>query len=1045
MFTKNLRIFLLFLILVQVGSPLSSKSSSFQQPSKQNVLSNNKVQNLTSENSLATTINYELKIFPTKSEYSIKENIVIILLLYSTETQNPIMDSVTVTTALGSNIIQLTQAINQITLNNADFIPGINIITVTYKSLSKSITILRQDPVTTGPIPSNITVLDILNKQPAPGVPEYINYSVINQQYLFFPTLLNEYFQVGLNYQGIFLVLATKFYPENTFILNNSIQFNIPFFLAFQTYNLQLSYSGDSFLQPCSMNYSITIHNFSPIITSNLSGTILDKSNVLNGTSNYLQVKIEGYLTPTLQVTIYLNSTIITQQNITNYRQSIALAIPNIQPSGLYELQASFSYIQSIPPLNFTYQVHVVNKIGLIIRTDTTYFTLGLPVLFDFFCYDPRTFSGVACSISMMNGSTELLSMQTSNGHYRQSITFVGLDTAKVYTFDFITRPVGNSNLFENDVQFEAKFYHNTSISVQIQKNIVNPTQLISLESDVNGIFTITDVNNLIIAYFTYNQAGMAVNYFITFNNTHRGLNTYEIDFTTLNSNYSNVTQKLTIYKYDTITIQNVQTNASFYQLNSFILMRGVATIGTELDSLNNVSVTLLLNGQIIANTTIQSNTFIFIIPAPNSLGLMVYEIAIYANDSQFILTSMAYELTVSVINDFGLLFENSTYQVGDTIQLQIFGLENRQYSLYYVIGGSTTILSNFTYKQSFNFDFKAQKFGHYLIYLQERSSDSVTYYGLNVLQNPTVKLNYTLLETYKYNLVNISMNNYKGYFSVKIDNLFQNYNSYYNNETGLTTLQLFNVRPGNHSITILFDNEYTLNRVRVFFVILYQRVNLASLIFSNNGKPITEEDSITMHLKFREFSNVSLNDIEIQIVTNDQTILAQANIFNSASDFQLTVIGNNLSLEIIPNSVQFIHEEIIPLNLSVYRLLTSNIKPSYSFNSVSTLQLIFGYKFFPSSVNLTMSYDLSNQNREITNTIYGQVLKIKLINNGQYNLTILVSGQNCVNQTFQTTITVAKLFDISNTGLITAIGAVISLPVAVVGITLLKKRKSLQ
>ena len=634
--------------------------------------------------------------------------------------------------------------------------------------------------------------------------------------------------------------------------------------------------------------------------------------------------------------------------------------------------------------------------------------------------------------------------MVTANGHYDQSYNFTNLDTSKIYTYTFNVTPAQGLNLYQNNIQFNAQFYHNTSIDINIQQNIVDKTQLLSLKADVNGIFTIRDINNLIIATYQYNHAGLYANYFITFNNTHRGLNSFTVDFTAQDSNYSNVTQSLDLYFYDTITIQSVQTNASFYQLNSYIMMRGVATIGDQLDSLNNVTVTLLLNGAILTNTTIQTNQFTFIVPTPNSTGIKEYQVAIYGDDNQFILTSTAYAITVSVVNNFGLNFDNLTYQVRDTIHLQIFGLENRQYQLYYDLNGSETNLLEFVYNQSFTFNLTFQTFGHYIIYLEEKNSGEVVYYGINVLQNPAVVLEYGLLETYKNNTVNINILNYVGAFRAKIDNLYQNYDSYYNNQQGNTTITIYNVRSGNHSITLLFDNGYTLNKVRTYYVILYQRIELQSVSYTNKGVQLQEEDAITMHLKFKQYSNVSLNDIAIQVVTNENTILAQANIFNSESDFQMTVIGDNLKLIIVANERQYIHEEEIPLNLTVNHLLTSNIKSSYSYNSAATLKIQFGYKYFPVPINLKMEYILISDNGEVSNTSYGRVLALHLNNNGNYNLSILVSGPNCVNQSFQTTISLQKFLDISNMGLVTVVGMAIAIPIAITGITLIKKRKNL-
>ena len=194
--------------------------------------------------------------------------------------------------------------------------------------------------------------------------------------------------------------------------------------------------------------------------------------------------------------------------------------------------------------------------------------------------------------------------------------------------------------------------------------------------------------------------------------------------------------------------------------------------------------------------------------------------------------------------------------------------------------------------------------------------------------------------------------------------------------------------------------------------------------------------------MKFKEYSNVSLNDIAIQIVTNENTILAQANIFNSESDIQMTVIGDNLRLVIVANDNQYIREEEIPLNLTIYHLLTSNIKESYSYNADATLKIKFGYKFFPIPVNLQMEYILSGGKGEVSNTTYGQILTLQLNDNGNYNLSVLVSGPNCVNQSFQTIISVQKFLDISNIGLVTVVGIAIAVPITIAGITIIKKGK---
>ena len=1041
MHAKLVTLTIVLVILLQLlgGMVLQTSYSQPKNNYSEKKLVNNKI---SKESSGTTPIHYKLEAYSIKSEYTLGENIEIAIILFNLDTWTYILDSVTVTTPLGSRIIQLTDIITQVTLGKEDFVSGINSITVTYKDQIKTFQILRQDFLSKGPTSTTVVVNDILNSQPAPGVPDYINYTVTNNAFVNFPTD-GDYIQVSLTFQGITLVLQSRFYPLNSFIQNDLIKFAIPIFLSQTSYDLSIYYSGNNIFAPATTIETITVNNFTPIISSNLPNTLLDKTDVLNNTSSFLQVKIEGYLPAGLQVTIHLNNSItLLLENITDYRQLVPIAVATTQATGNYTLSASFNYTNTIPAVVFTYTVQVVEKMGLIIRTDTTFLTLGNPVLFDFFCYNPTSFAGVRCTITMMNGSKSLMVLQTSTGHIDQSVTFTNLDTAKTYLFDFkVETP--DQQLYPNTVPYAVHFYHNTSIDVVLQKNIVDRKQLISLQADTSGRFIIKDINNLIIGSFDYSQIGQYVNYFITFNDTHRGLNSYQVYFTPKDQNYSNVSKGLDVYVYDTITIQNVQTNASFYQLGTYILMKGVATITNIPDSLNNVTVSLLLDGVLLKNTTILSNEFTFIIPAPNSTGLKKFQVAIYANDKQFILTSTAFELTISVINNFGLSYANRTYQVGDTIKLQIYGLEGRAYSLYYELNEQKTVLSNFTYSQAFTFDLSVKKFGHYLIYLEETSTGEKTYYGVNVFQNPTANLKYGVLETYKNNSLTIELSNYQGQYRYKIDNLFQSYDSYNNNGTGSKTIQMYNVRLGNHSLTLLLDNQYTVDKVRTYYFIIYQNIELTSVSYSGNSSRIVEEDSVTMHLKFKDFSNVSLNDVAIQIETNDNTILAQANIFNSASDFQMTVLGDNLSLVVLQNDQLYIHEETLPLNLTVYHLLSSDIRNYYSYNTVATVKISFMYKYFPVPTKFTMDYMLRSGTKEQSNTSVGQTVQLKLSSNGKYNLSILVSCAYCINRTFQTKITVQKLFDLSNTGLLTVVGIMVAIPVIVAGLTILRKRKN--
>ena len=102
------------------------------------------------------------------------------------------------------------------------------------------------------------------------------------------------------------------------------------------------------------------------------------------------------------------------------------------------------------------YNVNVVNKIGLIIRTDTSIITLGSPVLFDFFCYDPTTFNGVGCQLTMQDNGTNILSLSAPTGDLQKSLTFTNINTSYIHEFTFIVQPDQNAKLFINIVPYYA-------------------------------------------------------------------------------------------------------------------------------------------------------------------------------------------------------------------------------------------------------------------------------------------------------------------------------------------------------------------------------------------------------------------------------------------------------------------------------------------------------------------------------------------------------------------------------------------------------------
>ena len=399
-----------------------------------------------------------------------------------------ITDSVVITTPLGSSVVQLTQFDNKVTLDKGGFVQGINTITVGYKDQIQTVQILVRNPVVIGPTQTNLIINDILNEKPAPGVPDYINYSLANAMFINFPTEEHEYIQVSVTYGLSNLVLGTNYYALNDFIINNQINFTIPGFLPQLGFTVTISYSGDSVLEPATQGFIFQIHDYTPEITVALTNTVIGMTNVLNTTTTYLNVKIEGYLPPTLSVTIELVGSAKTytlmEVNITNYRQTIPVAIINTIPTGTYQLQESFTYTGATNPILLTQSLTAVNKIGLIIRTNTSIFTVGNPILFDFFCYDPTTFSGVDSLITMMNGTIKIMTIQAVGGHAQQIMIFRNIDTSKIQNFTFEVSPLTATQLYTNDVNYYARFYHNTSIDVQVPTNVIETIQLVTFKAD---------------------------------------------------------------------------------------------------------------------------------------------------------------------------------------------------------------------------------------------------------------------------------------------------------------------------------------------------------------------------------------------------------------------------------------------------------------------------------------------------------------------------------------------------------------------------------
>jgi hypothetical protein len=922
-------------------------------------------------------------------------------------------------------------------------VQGRNLISVSYKDQTKILEVLRQNPFSKGSISTQLQLNDVLNTKPAPGVPNYINFTLQNSYINNFPAEKDEYIQIKLKYVTHDLILQNKYYSENDFIQNNQLDFEIPVFLQTQDMNLQLEYSGNTFLEKTAKTIPITIHDYTPVITTIPNTYVLDKSGVLNDTTSFVSIKIEGYLPIDLQVEILLTNEstthLLKKENITYYRQTVYFAVANQIPSGKWILEEVFTNgdIRG-------YDVQVVERIDMSIRTDKEIITLDTPIQFNLFCFDPITFSGVSCVIKMLNGTIELFSIQTAYGHIQKTLTFSKLNTAKEHKFIFKIIPT-QGILSENTIDYKARFYHNTTIDVVLQKNIVEKKQLLSLKADTNGKFYVKNENKLIINTYSYESAGIYANYFLTLNKTFRGINTLKILFVPFGEQYSNVSLNYEVFIYEKIIIQKVGTNATFYQLGSNILIKGVASIGNDLDSLNGVRVSLLLKNEIISNTTIQTNEFIFIVDTPNTTGLKKYQLAIYGNEKEFIVTSSVYEFTVSVINNFGIYFEDKDYQVGDTLSISITGQEQREYSLYYYNdNGDKIVLKDFMYSQSIEYDFVLPTFGMYTIYLEEKATGDYSYYAVTVLQNPKVQLEYGIMEIYIDNILNVSIHNYDGNLRYKIDNLYQKTDKYVMNGSGKFDIIVYNTEPGNHSLTLEFENNFTLEKVRNYYFIIYQKIDLLNYTYIHNTEILAEEDTLSIHFTFEELNNNSINDIPVQIITNENTILAQANIFNSVSNMELTVIGDKLELVIKENPEKYIYQKKIPLNITIYRLLTSDVKERYSYESESTVKIQFSYKYFPTIDSFEIQYELEKDNTTVVyNKTVGKNLEIKITDNGVYTLKAKASGKNCVNLTIQTNIELKKLFDLSNTDVMTMVGVVGSIPLSIVGISVLKKKKS--
>ena len=917
--------------------------------------------------------NIKLEAYPTKTEYSLAENIQITIILLNLDSNTFISDTVLVSTPLSSKQIQLTSSLNQITLNKANFVTGLNILTVGYKDQNIEMKILRQSPVEFGYLRSKLVIKDILNSQPAPGVPETITFQLQNELQEVFPASQYEYIQVSLYFNTFRLVLATKYYQLNDYITTDIVQFTIPNFLPQNTFDLNVTYGGDIFMQPSSNIVSVAIHDYTPVIATDLSTTNLGLSGVLNETSNKLYVNIAGYLPPTLTVTMQLQGSTtftLSKETITNYKMVLPIPVTQSIPTGSYSLVMTFDYTNAPNYASYTYTVQVVNTVQLIIRKDVQFVTLDQPVLFDFYCYDPLTFNAVSCQLAMSNDTTQLFSVSTPTGNFKQSLTFSNLDTSIPHMYSIMVTPLSTTALQGNVIHYELRFYHNTTVQIQLDPNIIDKKPLISLFADTTGQFTIYDENKLIINTYDYTLVDSYVNYFLNLNTTHRGINTLKIQFNAYNYNYSNVTIQKDVYVYEKIVIQQVQTNASFYQLGSNILFQGVATLGTTPDSLNGITVSLLLDNTIIANTTIQTNSFTFIVPTPATIGLKNYKLVIYADQTKFIVASDMFGVTISVINNFGLSFESQSYQVGDIIPITVSGQQGKDYELYYSLNGQNYTITSFVYSSMFTYNFKTTFWGHYLFYLNEKITGDQSYYGLDVLQDPLVSLQYGILKTFTENNITLSIVNYIGSVKVKFDNLNLINKSYTIQMNGTIQLTVYNVNPGNHSVTVLFENQYTTQKVRTYHFILYQRLEVLNYTYSTNNNPLTEEDPLHVSVFFMEFTNESINDVPVEVVTNDNTILAQSNTFNSKAELDLTVIGDKLALIISAVQGSYIHEERIPLNISVQKLINSDIQNNYKLDSASTVTIGFTYKYFPIQTVFTIKYQILKDGVEASSNI---------------------------------------------------------------------------
>ena len=101
----------------------------------------------------------------------------------------------------------------------------------------------------------------------------------------------------------------------------------------------------------------------------------------------------------------------------------------------------------------------------------------------------------------------------------------------------------------------------------------------------------------------------------------------------------------------------------------------------------------------------------------------------------------------------------------------------------------------------------------------------------------------------------------------------------------------------------------------------------------------------------------------------------------------------------------------------------------NYFFESESTVHIQFNEKYFPGATDFNINYVLTKDGSNIiTNEATGKHLDVTVQDNGVYQLEVNVSCHQCINTTFKSEITLKKLFDLSNTDIITTIGAVLSL-----------------